>query len=289
MMERYYRFAGVELAISMTERDDSAFEGPLGRFQVDSVEDPHRFEVSFVPELPQPRGVLTALEPHFRVYREGDAWVRYIGDVKNHWSGAHIRALHRGKAHEILLHTGLHGAASGRKSILTALAAEHLVAEAGGYILHCAYIRRGDRGILFTAPSGTGKSTQAELWNRLRGSPIINGDRAAVRFEEDRAYACGIPFSRSSAYCENCTLPLGAVVYLRQAPVTSLRRLSGTEAFARIWEGCSVNTWDPEDVARVSGAVTQTAVSVPVYELCCTPDGSAVTALEMAMKEENGL
>ncbi|WP_370839368.1 hypothetical protein [Intestinibacter bartlettii] len=34
-----------------------------------------------------------------------------------------------------------------------------------------------DKGILFSAPSGTGKSTQADLWEKYENAEIINGDR----------------------------------------------------------------------------------------------------------------
>ena len=52
-----------------------------------------------------------------------------------------------------------------------------------------------------------------------------------------------------------------------------------------MWEGCSVNTWDREDMELVSEAVTKTVTTVPVYYLPCTPDRSAVIALEQALKE----
>ena len=136
------------------------------------------------------------------------------------------------------------------------------------------------KAILFTAPSETGKSTQADLWHRLRGAAIHNGDRSAVRWQDGRAYACGVPFAGSSQICENVTLPLAAIVYLRQAPETTIRRLRGAESFRCLWEGCSVNTWDRADVDRISETVLQVLTAVPVFELACTPDESAILALE---------
>ena len=41
---------------------------------------------------------------------------------------------------------------------------EHLLATQRAVILHSAYIDYKGKAILFSAPSGTGKSTQAELW-----------------------------------------------------------------------------------------------------------------------------
>lgn len=43
------------------------------------------------------------------------------------------------------------------------------------YILHSSYIVYQEQAILFSAPSGTGKSTQADLWKKYRDIEIING------------------------------------------------------------------------------------------------------------------
>ena len=78
-------------------------------------------------------------------------------------------------------------------------------------------------------------------------------------------------------------LPVKAIVYLGQASQTSIRRLRGTEAFRRIWEGVSVNTWNVEDVASAMDITTRVIGAVPVYHLVCTPDESAVLTLEQQL------
>jgi hypothetical protein len=115
---------------------------------------------------------------------------------------------------------------------------------------------------------------------------VINGDRSAVRLVDGEVCACGIPFAGSSNICKNITLPLGAIVYLKQAPRNQIRRLRGAEAFRKVWEGCSVNTWDKADVAAVSETVQQVVCAVPVYELACTADEQAVKILEEALRQE---
>ena len=284
-MEKYYAFAGVGVAVDLPEDRMYTDDRSLGAFAVDSLDQPHRFRFSLTDRLRKPEGELIANPPEFLVYQEGDWSVRYVGSVSRSWEGAYIRAAHRGREHDIQLLASKFPSKVGAKTVLNAIAAEHLIARAGGYVFHCSYIDVGGKAVLFTAPSGTGKSTQADLWARYRGTEIVNGDRAAVRLESGIACACGVPFSGSSVYCRNRDLPLAAIVYLAQAPETTIRRLRGYEAFRRVWEGVSVNTWDPEDLKLVSEAVTQTAVSVPVFYLACTPDESAVTALEQALKE----
>ena len=283
-MERYYRFAGVEVAVELPEDRFFTDARDLAPFAVESVEDPHRYSFRFVEELTPPEGEWVATPPGLRVYRTGTGEVRYVGTVQDHWENGYIRVEHRGKDHRVELKNSQFPGRVGTHTVLDAMAAEHLVAQAHGVIFHSSYIKYKGKAILFTAPSGTGKSTQAELWRKLRGAEILNGDRSAIQVMDDVVYAAGVPFSGSSQICVNCTLPLAAIVYLGQAPQTTIHRLRGYEAFARIWEGCSVNTWDEADLSRASEVVKHAAATVPVFYLPCTPDESAVIALEGALE-----
>ena len=127
---------------------------------------------------------------------------------------------------------------------------------------------------------GTGKSTQAELWKEYRNARIINGDRAAIRISDSSVHAAGLPFAGSSSYCENRTLPLCAIVYLEQAPETSIVPFGGKLAFQKLLEGCTINSWNKSDVIKIMDLVQKCMSQVPVYKLSCRPDFSAVQALE---------
>lgn len=271
-MERYYQFGGLEFAISGPGDRMYTNERRLAPFRVEAVRDPHRFVFSFVDELSPPEGDRVAELPDRLIF----PGLCYIGNVGKGWQGAYIRGSHRGKEHRIQIRNAAAPERVGVHTVLGAVEIEHLVTQNNGVIVHASYIFHQGRAILFTAPSGTGKSTQAELWRELRSARIVNGDRAIIRDGQ----AMGLPFAGSSQYCENVTAPLAAIVCLGQAPQTTITRLRGLAAFRKIWEGCSVNTWNREDVARASDAVARMVQTVPVYFLNCTPDESAVIALE---------
>lgn len=285
-MKKHYSFAGVEVSVEIPEGWAYEDERQLAPFREDQVTDPHVFHFRPVDSLSAPNANFEVLIPGMRVYRSGENYVRYIGTVDSGWENAYIRAEYGEKEHFVQVKIREPITRIGVKTVLNALAAEHLVAESGGFIFHCAYIDYHGKAILFTAPSGTGKSTQAELWRVHRGAEIINGDRAAVCVKDGTLVAAGIPFAGSSIYCLNRTLPIAAIVYLCQAPKTSIRKLRGVEAFSRIWEGVSVNTWVKEDVERVADAVRQAATEIPIYYLPCTPDESAVVTLEEALRKQ---
>lgn len=154
-----------------------------------------------------------------------------------------------------------------------------MLAEHGGVVLHSSYIitQRGE-ALLFSAPSGTGKSTQAELWRSYAGAKVINGDRALVK-AENGVTANGILFSGTSGISENVTAPLRALILLRQSGKNELRSVSGKEAFMRLLPQCSYYPDEEENLRLVTGILAEIISAVPVYDFGCVPDESAVSAL----------
>ena len=286
MKTRNYSFAGVDVQLIMAEEMAYTEDRYITAFAVDTVQDPQVFTFEFCENLPAPQGDCIVNTPTFRVYNEKDGTVRYIGVVEKNWENAYIRARHNGRQHKVLLEKSSFTDFVSSQTALSAMAAEHLIAQADGAIFHCSYIEYNGKAILFTAPSETGKSTQAELWNKYRNADIVNGDRAAIRLIDGQLYAAGIPFAGSSTYCHNRTLPLAAIVYLGQAPVTTIRRMSGYQAFMKVWEGVSVNTWDKQDMEKASALVKKLVETVPVFHMPCTPDEDAVIVLEKALEGE---
>lgn len=285
MMERYYRFAGIEFLISMPEEMLYENEYRMEPFRVDHVTDPHRYSFRKVNTLTPPGGVCLEKRPDFCVFEENGKQIRYIGTVQKSLENAFLRVIHDRKQHEVQLLAEKFPNRIGTKIVLESMAAEHLIVQNGGVIFHCSYIDRDGSAVLFTAPSETGKSTQAELWRKYRGTDIINGDRTAVRIVDGTVMAEGVPFSGSSQYCKNRSLPVEAIVYLAQAPVTTVRKLRGYEAFSRIWEGVTVNTWDRMDVESASDTVKEIVQKIPVFYMPCTPDEAAVAALERELEK----
>ena len=65
-----------------------------------------------------------------------------------------------------------------------------------GMLLHASCVEKDGKAYLFSAKSGTGKSTHTHLWLRaFPDSRIINDDKPAVRRMDGTFYACGTPFS----------------------------------------------------------------------------------------------
>ena len=283
MMGRCYSFAGIDFCVEIPQELMFVEELRLTSFRAKETIEGHRYRLCVVDELEEPKGNQIYYEPTLRVYGSENLRTCYLGSVGRSWQDGHTRVEHMEREHVVQLKKKVFHAKVGTKTMLAAIGVEPLVARAGGFILHASYIVYQGKAILFTAPSETGKSTQAELWRTLRGARIINGDRAVVRMVNGEASAWGLPYAGSSTYCENVTAPLAAIVYLEQAPTTTIRRLRGFEAFRCVWEGINLHFWESSDVELVSDTLTQVLNQVPVYKLACTPDESAVTALQQML------
>lgn len=152
--------------------------------------------------------------------------------------------------------------------------------------LHAACVDTPLGGILFSGPSGIGKSTQAELWCRYGNSGQINGDRPILSKSHAGWLAWGSPYAGSSRCHINVDCPVFAVVMLQQAKECSLRRLELTEAFRGVWSGLTVYNWDRGFVEKASDLTLELIRSVPVFRFCCTPEREAFEYLEHELRKE---
>jgi len=153
------------------------------------------------------------------------------------------------------------------------------------FFIHSSFISVNGKAILFSAPCGTGKSTQAALWERYRNAKVINGDKAGI-LVENSVYACGVPFCGTSGICHNETLPLGAIIFLSQSPENTIRKCVGFEALHNVMQNTYLDFVAPDEQRRFVDTAIKMLNSVPVYHLGCTPDEDAVITLEKTLKAE---
>jgi len=150
-------------------------------------------------------------------------------------------------------------------------------------ILHCAYMEYQGHAVLFSAPSETGKSTQAALWERYRGSHTVNGDRALLRKIDGVWHACGWPVCGSSEICQKGDFPIHAIVMLRQGKKNHVERLTGMHAFSQLYSQITINQWNREFVMKALELLDDLIKQVPVWQLTCDMTEGAVECLESAL------
>lgn len=279
LKELRYEIAGIPVLLRGENEELFDDDGILAGFRSAQAEPEQTYVLQVRDTLDPVDGELCASAPEFCVARDGDELVTFFGGSRPDAPGVYAMTRRSTQESVIRYRRTEYIRKISPKQALRCMELPHLLAIHEGVLLHCAWIRWKGRGILFTAPSGTGKSTQAQLWCDLMGAELINGDRAAIRIRDGRADACGIPMSGSSDVRKNEVMPIGAIVYLSQAKDCKVERLRGVRAFRRLWEGCTVPTWDREDVEIITDTVSRIISQVPVFHLACTPDRRAVELL----------
>lgn len=171
-------------------------------------------------------------------------------------------------------------------NLLDAANLEHMLTALGAVSLHSSFITHRGQAILFSAPSGTGKSTQAALWEQYAGAEQINGDRSVIRRMDGVWTAFGFPFAGSSGIYKNKSAPIRAIVVLRQAKDNTIERLGASEAFRLLYSETAIQRWNTQGHAAAVDLLIRLSAAVPVYRLCCTPDARAVELLQQTLSSQ---
>lgn len=235
-----------------------------------------------VHSLPVLDGNQIAWRPDMEVVRDGTKEIRLIGIKGKVGYYACYREIYSKEA-EILVTRLVRDLMPSDTVYSSLFARDRRMIEYGGLILHCAYINHRGKGILFSAPSGVGKSTQAALWEKYRGSEIVNGDRTLLRKKEGKWLACAWPVCGSSNICKRMDISVYAIVMLRQGKENSVVRLSPAKAFRQLYPQMTINQWNPEFIQAAINGIENLILQVPVWQLTCDMTEDAVKCLEAAI------
>lgn len=271
---KYYRIGGIVFRMDAPDFPAAGFQEA---FRVEPCTPDVTYTVRAADTLTRPDAPCIAAPEMREFYRTGDAVVRLFLDEWD--STVLISDTERGNHHDVLIRRDKLGCFS-RTLALKLMNLPRAVIPFGGVFLHASFINRNGEAVLFTAPKQTGKSTQARLWETYRGTQTVNGDRALLRRQGETWYAYGSPYCGTSGICTDAALPLRAVVLLSQGKENTAARASARRAFSALLDGCSFDTWDKEQMTRLTDLFGSLITSVPFYTLSCRPDVGAVEALE---------
>ena len=170
-------------------------------------------------------------------------------------------------------------------SIFNALALEKVLLKHRAIVLHSAFIVWKGHAVLFTAPSGTGKSTQAALWKKYRDALIVNGDRTILRKKEGKYYACGIPVCGSSDICLNMEVPLRAIVYLSQSKENLVEEIGVKERIKYLLSETTISFFNKDFFEEAFEIISDISEGAQMFHQYCTPDKTAVKVLAEQLGE----
>ncbi len=137
-----------------------------------------------------------------------------------------------------------------------------------GLMLHSSSLAYNNKAYLFSAPSGTGKSTHVGLWQKYVGDAVsvINDDKPALRVMDDGLYVYGTPWSGKTDKNTNIKVPLGGIVFLERAETPHIRPMQTVEAVQHLlWQ--TTRSVREERMNQVLDVIDKIVGRVPVYKM----------------------
>lgn len=132
----------------------------------------------------------------------------------------------------------------------------------------CAY--------LFTARSGTGKSTHTRLWREVFGdrAVMVNDDKPFLKFTLEGVLACGSPWSGKHGLDSNITVPLRGICILERGTENRIRPAKAEAVLPMLRKQANLPL-DEGKLPRLEQLVQTLSRTVPLWQMECTKDPAA--------------
>lgn len=153
-----------------------------------------------------------------------------------------------------------------------------------GIVLHASAVVVDGHAYLFSAKSGTGKSTHTRLWLDQFGDRafILNDDKPALRLEDGIWYAYGTPWSGKYDISVNTRVPVVGICMIHRAEHNQIRQFFGPKAVFALLEQ-TIRPADPELRAKLMELLDKLMTMVPIWQLGCNMDPEAAVVSYEAM------
>lgn len=152
----------------------------------------------------------------------------------------------------------------------------------GGFQLHSSAVMLEGKAYLFSAPSGTGKSTHTEKWCRLFGAQLLNDDKPVLRRQQEGWIAYGTPWSGKHDLSAPVGVPLGGIAFLQRGQENAIRRMEPGEAVIHLISQ-SPRYLNQEKMEQQLALLDQLLGEIPVWLLTCRNEDAAAFVSREAM------
>ena len=151
-------------------------------------------------------------------------------------------------------------------------------------LLHGSTVAVDGHAYLFTARSGTGKSTHTRLWREVFGprAVMVNDDKPFLKFTPDGVFACGSPWSGKHGLDSNISLPLQGICLLQRGTENRIRPAKAEEVLPMLYKQANLPL-DETKLPRLEHLVRTLSRSVPLWQMECTKDPAAAQVAFDAM------
>ncbi|MBE7057803.1 MAG: hypothetical protein E7387_01710 [Ruminococcaceae bacterium] len=153
-------------------------------------------------------------------------------------------------------------------------------------LFHSAAVEVDGKAYLFTAPSGTGKTTHIALWKKIHGEKmtIVNGDKPLLKVNSDEIIVYGTPWDGKERQSTNASAKVAGICILTRGKENKITRIASSEALATLMS----QTFRPagaESLKKVVEGVITLSSRVPVWKLECNISEEAARVSYEAMSK----
>ena len=146
------------------------------------------------------------------------------------------------------------------------------------FLLHGSAVSVDSKGYIFTAKSGTGKSTHTNLYRVNFGDRVVvvNDDKPIIRIIDNKVYVCGTPWSGKSNLDNNIMVELNGLCALKRGEENEIHEITAAEMLEVVLS----QSYRPAKINSMSKFLSVLSVfleKVRVYQLACNTDPSAAT------------
>lgn len=172
-------------------------------------------------------------------------------------------------------------------SAIHELIAENMVSH-NVLLMHGSALMMDGEGYIFTAASGTGKSTHSRLWREVFGDRVvmINDDKPLLRVEEGSVRVYGTPWDGKHHLSSNTSAPLKALVWLTRDETNHIEAMGKADAFPVLIKQV-YRSGDPSLMSRIMELEKILLDSVSLYRLGCNMSPEAALTARQGMNGPN--
>lgn len=152
-------------------------------------------------------------------------------------------------------------------------------------LFHGSVVSVDNIGYLFTAKSGTGKSTHTKLWREFfkERAVMVNDDKPLLRVTENGVTAYGTPWNGKHRLSTNIGVPLNAICVLERSDENHIEKVTAESVYNMLVQQV-YRPQNPQKLLKTLQLIDAMADNVNFYRLGCNMDISAAETAYNGMK-----
>ena len=161
---------------------------------------------------------------------------------------------------------------------------EHMI-ESDTLLFHGSVIAVDGIGYLFTAKSGTGKSTHTRLWREYFGerAVMVNDDKPLLQVTENGVMVYGTSWDGKHHLSSNISVPLKAICILGRAEKNYIEKITKSTAYPMLIQQ-SYRSGNAEKMKKILKIINKIADNVSLYRAGCNMEREAAEITYNMMK-----